>query len=73
MMKKVIQRHHLIYENPDHKQRGEFVDLYKGEHWAITQLQRRTNFSKGFIKALKHWILLNEDKAVDLTPAEEFI
>jgi len=64
---KVIQTHHLIYENPDHKQREETVDLFKGEHWAITQLQRRTNFSKGFIKALKHWILLNEDKAIDVS------
>ena len=61
---KVIQTHHLIYENEEHKQREETVDMFKGEHWAITQLQRRTNFSKCFIKALKLWLLLNEEKAI---------
>ena len=65
-MKKVIQEHHIIYGNKEHKQEDEKVKLYKGEHWAITQLQRRKNFSKGFIKALKVWILLNEEKAVEL-------
>ena len=40
--------------------------LYKGEHWAITQLQRRKNVSKGFIKALKYWINEMEDSAVEL-------
>lgn len=62
----IIQKHHIVYENKEHKQPEEVVYLYKGEHWAITQLQRRKNISKGFIKALKHWILLNEDKAKDV-------
>ncbi len=66
MSKPTIQRHHLVYAAPDHRQREETVLLYKGEHWAITQLQRRTNISKGFVKALKYWLLINEDKAVDL-------
>jgi hypothetical protein len=63
---KVIQIHHLIYENEAHKQKAETVRMYKGEHWAITQLQRRTNFSKGFIKSLRLWLLFNADKAQDI-------
>lgn len=66
MVKKIIQNHHIIYENKEHKQKEETVKMFKGEHWAITQLQRRKNISKGFIKALKFWILMNEEKAVDL-------
>lgn len=65
-MKSVIQKHHLIYPSEEHKQAEETVKLYKGEHWVITQLQRRKNISKGFIKSLKFWILLNEDKAKEL-------
>jgi len=65
-MKTVIQKHHLIYGSEKPKQAEEIVKLYQGEHWAITQLQRRKKISKGFIKALKLWILLNEDKAQDL-------
>ena len=66
MKKKVIQNHHLIYENESHKQKEEVVKLYKGEHFVMTMLNRRKNISKGLIKSLKLWILLNEDKAVEL-------
>lgn len=59
----IIQKHHLIYADEKHKQREETVKLYRGEHWVIVQLNRRKNISKGFIKSLKLWILLNEDKA----------
>jgi hypothetical protein len=64
MGKKVIQTHHISYD-PE-----ETVDLFKGEHWMLTQLQRRKNFSKGFVKALKVWIALNEDKAQEVTKAK---
>jgi len=67
MVKAVIQTHHLEYqEKSDGPKIGETVILYKGEHWAITQMQRRKNISKGFIKALKYWISKNEDLAIDL-------
>ena len=66
MKKKVIQNHHLIYENESHKQKEEVVKLYKGEHFVMTMLNRRKNISKGLIKSLKLWILLNEDKAAEL-------
>jgi len=65
-MKTVIQTHHLIYPSEKPKQIEETARVYQGEHWAITQLQRRKKISKGFIKALKLWILLNEDKSQDL-------
>ena len=59
--KQVIQNHHISY-NPE-----IVVKIYKGEHWAITQLNRRTrNISKGFIECLKAWIAEYEEGAVDL-------
>ena len=66
MPKTVIQEHHIIYPSEKPKQAEVTVKVYKCEHWAITQLQRRKNISKGFIKALKFWILLNEENAVEL-------
>ena len=60
-----IQNHHLIYESD--KQKEVTTKIYRSEHWLLTLLNRRTkNISKGLIKSLKLWILLNEDKAVDL-------
>ena len=64
--KPVVQRHHIIYESKEHKQIEETVNIYKGEHWIISQLQRRRNISKGFVKHMKVWIALNEDKAKEL-------
>lgn len=57
----VTQEHHISYD-PE-----VVVKIYKGEHWLLTQLQRRTrHISKGLIKSLKVWLALNEDKAVQL-------
>ena len=64
--KLIIQKHHLIYPSDKHKQEEVVEKIYKGEHWILTQLNRRKNISKGLIKSLKLWILLNEDKAEDL-------
>ena len=62
--KSVIQTHHLSY-NPE-----VTVTMYKGEHMLLDKpmggLNRRTHISKGFIRALKVWIILHEDEAVDL-------
>ena len=65
---KVIQTHHLEYQDKRivKEKVGEVVLLYKGEHWAITQLQRRKNISKGFIRALEFWIEENKNKAIGL-------
>jgi len=66
MAKTVIQNHHLIYENVEHKQKEVTGKIFKGEHWCLTQLNRRKNISKAFVKSLKLWIVLNEENAVDL-------
>ena len=61
-MKKVVVQQHHISHDPEVK-----VTVYKGEHWLLTQMQRRTkNISKGFITALKVWLALHESDAVDL-------
>jgi|GEM_PF-2802708 len=65
-MKPVIQKHHLIYENKEHKQEEVTELLFKGEHYVITQLQRRKKISKGFIKSLEFWLLLNKDNAINI-------
>jgi hypothetical protein len=57
---RVIQTHHISYEPP------VTVRVYQGEHFVLTQLQRRKHISKGFIKAMRVWADLNEDGAVFL-------
>ena len=60
--KQVIQKHHIRY-GPDEIT----VNLYKGEHWVITQLNRRTKtVSKGFIRCVKEWIKKAELIAIEL-------
>jgi hypothetical protein len=66
MKPKIVQRHHLIYANDEHSQKEIVGNIYKGEHWLLTNLSRRTNISKVFIKSLKMWLILNEEKAVEL-------
>jgi len=63
--KPVIQTHHLSYD-PEIKGK-----LFKGEHLLLTRLGWRKNISKYFIKCLKNWIILNEDKARDLETEEK--
>jgi len=60
MTKKVIQVHHISYD-PE-----ETVVITKGEHFILTRMQWLKTPSKGFIKALKAYIALNEDKAIEL-------
>lgn len=61
----MIQRHHLIYQNDDHRQKEEVVIVTKGEHRILTLLNWHTkNIQSGFVKSLKMWIVLNEDKVV---------
>ena len=64
----VIQTHHLEYQRKDETvdKQGETVRLWKGEHWTITQMQRRKKISKGFIRALEFWLESVKDKAVEL-------
>ena len=60
MKKAVIQYHHISY-SPE-----VVVALYKGEHYILTQMNRRKKVSWGFIKSLEVWIALNKDSAKDV-------
>ena len=62
----VIQKHHLVYERADKKQKEHTVLIRRNEHWLITQLNRLNPISEGLIKTLKLFITLNEDKAIKL-------
>ncbi len=65
-----VQRHHLEYQQGKFEDKtGPVVLIYRGEHWVITQLQRRTYISKGLIEALKFWINEREGDAVELSVA----
>jgi len=59
---RITQSHHISYD-PE-----VTVRIYKGEHSILTKIQWycKKSVSKGFIKALKHFIALNEDKAEEL-------
>lgn len=61
-MGRAIQRHHISYK-PE-----IIVKIYKGEHELLTKLDRYevNTVSKGFIRALKSWIALNEHRAEEL-------
>ena len=56
----VVQTHHISYF-PE-----VTVRVYKGEHFVLTLIQRRKRISKGFITALKQFLVENEDKAFEL-------
>ncbi len=59
--KQEIQKHHISYD-PE-----IIVKIYKGEHWAITCMNRRKkNMSKGFLRCLQKYIDEHKDMAVDL-------
>ncbi len=71
-----IQRHHLIYEtaSPDRGRRGvmiiqpeEVVYTFGKEHLYVSRLNYFRQVSKGFIKSLKLFIILNESRAIKLT------
>ena len=62
---RVTQEHHISYD-PEWK-----VPIYKGEHWCITQMNRRKNVSVGFLTVLKVFIARHEYDAHDLETIKE--
>jgi hypothetical protein len=64
--KRIINRHHIIYENIEHKQKELVVNITRGEHMILTRLSWHKFISKGFIKALKMWIIQHEDEGEEL-------
>jgi len=63
--KRVIQQHHISYD-PEVK-----VTLYKGEHWILCQLGRRTHITVGFIVSLRKWLREHQQRAIDLSPKKQ--
>jgi len=64
----IIQKHHIQYKHPEHKSQDDVVVyIGKGEHQILTKMQWYTskNLSSGFIRALKIFIALNEDRATN--------
>ena len=69
--KPVTQEHHIIY---DEKPGQEVTaNVYKGEHLCLTRINwyTRNKISKGFIKSLKVFIALNEDRAEEIKDGNE--
>ena len=66
--KRVIQVHHCIYPTNDHPEQECRVRIRKCEHLLLTRLQWycRKTVSVGFVKAIKIWLAINEDRGVDL-------
>ena len=50
----------MIYDEKEGQE--VVVPVFKGEHYILGRMQWfcKIHVSKGFIKALKHWIVLNE-------------
>jgi len=67
-LKRAIQNHHLIYASPEHPEQEEKVTIFKGEHELATKMKlySKKTLSKGFLKWLRFFIILNEDRAIDL-------
>jgi len=67
-MTRKINKHHIIYASEKHPEQEIVVPIYGGEHKILTLIQwyEKVSVSKGFIKALKHWLFLNEDRAEDI-------
>ncbi len=61
-----VQKHHIIYGQDKPKQREVVVNIYQGEHWILTLMNRMVNISNGFIKSLDVWLALHRDKGVEL-------
>jgi len=63
--KTVIQNHHLLYEERDG--RDWVVPLFRGEHWIITQMERRKRVSKGFLTCLRKYVKDCKGNAIKLS------
>ncbi len=59
-----------MYASEEHPtQKDVTTKIFKGEHKILSMISwfERESVSKGFIKCLKYWIILNEDRAEELS------
>jgi hypothetical protein len=70
---RVIQNHHHIYSAPDHGQAEWVSRIYKGEHECISKyrLYSRKTVSRGLLKDMLFFALMNWDRAIDLDSIKE--
>lgn len=68
MSQTVIQSHHICYPSDKHPEQEEVVRVRKCEHLILTKIQWycKSRVSRGFLKALKVFVVLNEDRAEDV-------
>ena len=65
--KRIINKHHTSYGNPETGDPEVIVKVYKGEHLIITRLGwTKAPPSKAFLVLLKEYIAKHENDAVDL-------
>ncbi len=66
--KKVVQKHHVRYSNPEWT-----VPIFRGEHYAISLLARYTkkDISDGLITALLQFVQDNRGRAIKLGEEEK--
>jgi len=66
--KAVIQTHHVVYSSPEHPEQECVVRVRKSEHLLLTRQgwYCRKTLSKGYVKAQKIWLALNEDRAEEV-------
>lgn len=66
--KRIVNKHHVVYPSEKHPEQEWVEPMWKGEHQAFSRLcwYTRKTISKGLIKALKFFILRNEDRAEEI-------
>ena len=66
--KPVVQSHHAVYPSPEHPEQECVVRVRKCEHLLLTRQSWycRKTLSKGYVKAQKIWLALNEDRAEEV-------
>jgi hypothetical protein len=71
---RITNLHHHQYAVPEHGQPDWVSRIYKGEHLCISRLRlyTRKSVSRGLLKDLLLFALMNWDRATDLDALVEF-
>ncbi len=64
----ITQAHHCIYGSDEHPEQEVVVRVRKCEHRVLSLLSWycKKTVSKGLVKAIKIWVAVNEDRAVEV-------
>jgi hypothetical protein len=71
---RVVQVHHHLYGAPEHGQAEWTSRVFRGEHECISKLRlySKKTVSRGLLKDLLLFSLMNWDRAIDLDAMVEF-